>query len=265
MEFIVPEFNRKENPIGIYRIWFDEKWFYIGSSVRLRSRFVAWKCRLLNPEKHYLKSINIKKVLPETSVIRFEIIKTYKSASWLRMNETKEINKHWDTPLFLNRCPDANSPKGMKPYFGYIKPVKVLKGTPEYMKPVKIAVFNNNWELIKICNSKSEVEREFKFNMSDIKRVLSGERGQPRNIKFKQVSDNGSFIEPVKYVNNKKRPAPKGRPVIQMTIYGDFVSEYISLGEAARQVGCSKQLIFRFIKGNSRLKTAKGYTWKYAQ
>lgn len=259
MEFIIPEFNRKERPMGIYMIWFDDKWFYIGSSKNIRSRFSSWKTMLTKPE--FLKNKNIKIILPCILSVRFEIIETYKSASWLRRNETKEINKHWDNANLLNRCPDANTPKGMKPYFGYIKPVKILKGIPEHMKPTKIAVFNNNWELIKICNSKSEVERDFNFNMSDIKRVLSGERGQPRNIKLMQVSDDGSFIKPLKYTN------PNSRKIVQLDSNGNTVFVYNSISDAARSLGgidMYKGNLTRVLTGKYGYKTLKGYIWKYA-
>lgn len=263
MEFIIPEFKRKENPIGLYKIWFNDKWFYIGSSKKLRSRFSNWVSMVNNPK--FLRNKNIKIILPDISVVRFEIIKTYSSASWLRRNETKEISINWDNPMFLNRCPDANTPKGMKPYFGYIKPPlwkPPLKGIPEYMKPVKVAVFSNNGDLIKICNSKSEVWRDFNFPMQLIKPILLGKRGQPQKYKFKEVLSDGSFKEPPVYKPN--RCIPPGKPFIQMQPSGEFIALHTSLKTAAKKLGCSPQLIQRYLKGRGRCNTPKGFIFKYA-
>jgi len=268
MEFITPEFKRKENPIGLYKIWFDDKWFYIGSSTKIRSRFTTWKTNLTG--RKFLKSINIKQILPQTSVVRFEVIQTYKSASWLRRNETKEINKHWDNPLFLNRCPDASSPKGMKPYFGYIKPVQILKGTPEYMKPVKIAVFDNNQNLIQVCKSKSEVERTFGVRVSMIKKIMLGERGQPRKFKLKQVNIDGSFLEPIPYIKPKQvvDMSYRWKPINQIDDNGEIIATHPSFKVAAKVAGCSHSYLHRCLKMKFRGKVkeykAGGYIWKYA-
>jgi len=259
MEFIIPEFNRKESIIGIYKIWFDDKWFYVGSSRNLRSRFSTWKAGLTSGN---FKSINIRKILPEISIIRIELLQTYKSASWLRRNETKEINKHWGNPLFLNRCPDANSPKGMKPYFGYIKPPKPpLKGIPEYMKPIRVALFKKNGEFIKIFNSRNQLYLATKIKTSTITLIMEGKRGQPRNYILKQVSDDGTFLEPIKYTNTKCRK------IIQLDSRGNTISVYSSISDAARSLGginMYKGNLMRVLSGAYGYKTVKGFVFKYA-
>ncbi len=51
------------------------------------------------------------------------------------------------------------------------------------------------------------------------------------------------------------------KPVIQLTIDGDFVAEFISQSEAARQTGIDNSYISGCCRGKN--KSAKGYKWKY--
>ncbi len=154
MEFIKYEFKRKQNPSGIYKVIFDDKHFYIGSSIKLKSRMSAWRARLFNTK--FLKSKNISLILPSTSVVKFEIVEIINcNESLLREKETILISDNWDNPLFLNRCPDSNSPKNMRPYIGYTRPIKKVKPKSDYIPLSKpVALFNNDGNLIKVFHQK---------------------------------------------------------------------------------------------------------------
>ena len=220
----------------------------------------------------YLKSKNIKLLLPEITYVRFEVLKEYNHPSYLRRKETEYISLEWDNPLLLNRCPDAKTPKNMRPYFGYIKPSpKPLKGIPEYMRPKKTALFSNSGEFIKVYNSRSELERDLKIKHDIVEKILNGKRGQPRKYKLKSVSLDGSFIEPPLYINKPQtnRYITPSVPIYQYNTNGIFINKFNSVKDAAITVGCSRSLIFR-VAGNKkdsrgcRSLTAKGYIWKYA-
>ena len=265
MKFIIPPFERKENPIGVYRIWFNEKWFYIGSSKTIKFRFSKWKVSLMKPK--YLKNLNVKKILPQIENVKFEIIHKYKSASWLRRSETKLIRDNWDNPMLLNRCPKGNTNKGMRPYNGYVKlmPKDTRKGIPEYMQPRKIALFDDKWKLVKVFESISSFCRYSKFRSSTVNSILEGKRGQHRVFEIKKVGRDGSFIEPPKFIPKEQiRPIRPGKPFIQMYPSGEFIALHTSLGSAAEKLGCSKQLIQRHLKGRGRCYAPKGFIFKYA-
>jgi group I intron endonuclease len=61
------------------------------------------------------------------------------------------------------------------------------------------------------------------------------------------------------YANGYKSPVAK--PVIQMTLDGEFIKEWESVTQAARDLGGHDSLIIKCLKGN-RTKTL-GYTWRY--
>lgn len=63
----------------------------------------------------------------------------------------------------------------------------------------------------------------------------------------------------------KPKPEGSGKPpkqVIQFTKNGEFIAEYASTHEAARQTGVHNGHISKVCKG--KLKTAGGYKWRYA-
>lgn len=261
MEFIVPKFEYGKKKIGVYRIWLNEQWLYIGSSKNLRSRFNCWKSKFKTGRLD--KHVNIKQILPLVETVRFEILKEYNHPSYLRRKETEYLKEYWDNPLLLNRCPDGSTNKNPRPYNGYVKPVKIKKPFPERMKPKKVAVFTNDGSLIKICNSTGEFEREFKMKREAIHKILSGKRGQPRAFKIKGVDDFGNCIEPKPFVNVQHKR------VIQMDKNGMVIAEYNSISEAARYLGDTGNRthlsnLQKVLHGQYGYKTVRGYIWKYA-
>ena len=61
----------------------------------------------------------------------------------------------------------------------------------------------------------------------------------------------------------KKRIAKCSKPIIQLTLNGEFVSEYPSAREAERQTGFSNGSINNCLKG--RYKQYGGFIWKYKE
>lgn len=55
---------------------------------------------------------------------------------------------------------------------------------------------------------------------------------------------------------------PYGKKVLQYTLDGEFVREYPSIIEAARDLGCTPQNINKCLRGKG--KSAYGHTWQYA-
>lgn len=53
----------------------------------------------------------------------------------------------------------------------------------------------------------------------------------------------------------------KSKPIIQYDINGNFIKEWVSIREAARQVNCSKSTIYCSL--NTKHKTAIGFYWRF--
>lgn len=57
----------------------------------------------------------------------------------------------------------------------------------------------------------------------------------------------------------------QSKPVLQFTKTGDFIREWPSTSEINRQLGYNVGNISHCCLGNTRLKTYKGYIWKYKE
>lgn len=261
MEIYSPVFSGNTAIGGLYKITFNNKWFYIGSSKDLKRRFIRWKC-VLKQTKH-LKNKNIRLILPEVIDVRFDILCEISNTKVLFDLETKEIKNNWENEFLLNRCPNAATPAGMRHYNGYIPPPPIRKGIPERMQPKKVAVYNLNWQLIKICNSFGEAEREFKIK--EVSEILRGLRGHPRRYKLKSVSKEGVLVTPPLFVPIKpfRDQTYRMKPVSQIDANGDVVNTFPNVRVAAKYMGCSFKLIHNALKKKPRYPRAKGYFWKY--
>lgn len=193
MEFIIPPFDRKQNPAGIYKITFNDNWFYIGSSKKLRSRFRTWKVVLT--KRQFLKNINIKQILDGVALVKFEIIRVYADEKLIRKAETALLKKNWENPLLLNRCPDGSTNTGMRPYNGQVR-VKDKPRLPVGFNRKKIAQFDLQGNLIKIHDSIKAASVYSGVKDDLIRKVFNGRAVSPRKFIFKGVNEDGSFIEP---------------------------------------------------------------------
>ncbi len=57
----------------------------------------------------------------------------------------------------------------------------------------------------------------------------------------------------------------KSKPILQYTLNGEFIREWPSAPEIKRQLGFLSSHIGECCRGNTRLKTYKGYIWKYKE
>lgn len=257
MKFQIPTFDRKQNPAGVYKITFNDKWFYIGSSKKLRSRFRTWKAMLTSPK--YLKNINIRNILHEVQEVRIEIIRVYANENLIQAAETRLIKKFWSNELLLNRCPEGNTNKGRRPYYGYTPPAKPKKGLPTPKKPV--GLFSKDGVLLREYPATGAAALDNKINFEEINTMIRGLRGPLRNgTFFKYKLADGSYQEPVKF---KRKDVPAAA-VNQYDMNWNFIKRHRSMAEAAKEIGGHKRNIEHVIKGTHRMKSYKGYRWKFA-
>jgi len=87
--------------IGIYRIDFDDKYFYIGSSVNLKERISYWKTCLLHNSATTKK---IRDIVPNTSVISFSIIQYIENNEDHIKIEDSYIKLYLQDSNFLNHA-----------------------------------------------------------------------------------------------------------------------------------------------------------------
>jgi hypothetical protein len=269
MELIIPEVPNKP---AVYKLTFDAHWFYIGSSENVRRRFVRWKCTL-KLGKHF-KSINIKQILPTTNVIEFSIVEFATDKATVRDRENYYLSLY-DGDMLLNRCPDAYTPKGMRPYFGYVKKKKQPRGGA--VSPHKpIAQFDKSGKAIAVFQSILAASRALKIKDSAIRHILKGQSGTAKKSTFKLILPDGSYIDPPKFIRKPTSKAvidnlkgkyvgglsPRAKKVSMYSLDGKFIKTFDAVRDAARAVGVNSQNIQSVLRGDRP--TSKGYIWKYA-
>lgn len=264
MEFIFEKFRKGDNYLGTYKITFDNKWFYIGSSTNLRKRCMKWKYSLTTGK--FLKQKNIKSILPTARVIKFEIIGFYTDTDTLRAAENALLKKYWDNKCMLNRCPTSESPKGMRPYLGYVPPIK--KKRP--LIPIgskSVAKFTIHNVFVCVYPSIAAASRAIKCKENSVREFLKGKHRHVKGFLFKLVSHDAGYIEPIKFIRKSPptgRTPTNARSVLQRDNYGKVVNCFDSITDAAKSLGCSKENIFAAATKNGRRKSAKGFSFEYA-
>ena len=90
-------------------------------------------------------------------------------------------------------------------------------------------------------------------------------KGVPRSEATKKaISDakKGVPIGPMSDAHKKAIGGANSKKVLQFTKSGEFIKEWPSINEAARQLGIAQGSICRCCNG--KLKSAGGYVWEYA-
>lgn len=257
IQFGNEHFRLKKGESGVYKIVFNDKWFYIGSSINLKSRLSAWKHYCNN--SNYRKNRSIKFILPLVHSIRFEIIEKIIDGSNPKIKEDFYIKENFDDENCLNLIPDAINGKGRKIPMGVIVKPKRIKGKPTEKK--RIAQFDKCKKLVAIHESILAASKNIGCKTDPIRWIIQGNQQAYKGNTFKQVAPDGSFIEPPSF---KRKPFAPGRRFFQYDKAGRFIAEHTSATHVARLIKGNRRNLQHVLKGENRMKTYKGFIWKYA-
>ena len=101
MEFILPTLKRNEHPSGIYKLVFDDLYFYIGSSTKLKNRATTWRVLLNGKTRIKNKNINEKSK---------EHVQTKSRESRLKKRQALEkIDSHTENKHIQAQCLERGS------------------------------------------------------------------------------------------------------------------------------------------------------------
>lgn len=120
----------------------------------------------------------------------------------------------------------------------------------------KVAVYNLDGELIGIYDSGGQAKKALGLPSTlDISRVCNGSRPQTHGYVFKYLSESKMKIT--------KRPDNmySKKPVIQLDLDNNVISEYDCIMSAAKAVGVYPSNLGRAVKG--LYKTCGGYKWQF--
>lgn len=121
----------------------------------------------------------------------------------------------------------------------------------------EIEMYDLNGNYIKNYPSISAAARDLKCETSFISGVLQGRRPTAKGFQFKFKDDNITIIKPFQ----KQKSGPTGKTVLQYDLNDNFIAEYISASEAARQLNLHAQNISGVCRGLKH--TCGGFKWKY--
>jgi len=159
MEFIHPTAGTKD-VIAVYKITFDDKWFYIGSSGDLQNRIHAWQTMLRDIKRVRYKKL--RDIFNSISIAKLEVLKTLepvpKNYDAIREWERSEILENYDNPLLLNTLKETLPSR----------PVSQLKGR----------------EII-LFNSISDAAKHNNVCYQTMKNILNGNLGYYKGYIFK--------------------------------------------------------------------------------
>lgn len=141
---------------------------------------------------------------------------------------------------------------------------------PEIRKKLKpIAKFDKEGVLIeRFLDFKNVGDRTLRQRIGFF---LEGRSGLVDGFVYKLIAEDGSFIEPPKFISNRKKRIPSlippnpSKEVIKYTQQGDFVQRFASIRDVARSLGIDRKNIQRvIIGGKSGRHYYKGFIYKFA-
>ena len=149
---------------------------------------------------------------------------------------------------------------------GYLR-VKLYKNK-EYKKCLVhrliAQTFLPNPEKKPCINHKIEGDEGKKINM-----VFFNEDGtidkERTTIEWATYEENSNYATRNERISKAMTNGKTSKPVLQFTKSGDFIREWPSTMEIQRQLGYDNGNISHCCLGNTRLKTYKGYIWKYKE
>lgn len=260
MQFMVPTFERKTRPSGVYRINFRDNYFYIGSSFDLRKRFISWKTNL---KRGVNKNKKMRAIAAQSGVISFEVIEFIDKHDDVRVRESFHINQHWDNPFLLNYCPTGDSNKGIR---WSDEDLKSRVRVKFFAKP--IAVFKDG-NLVKKFDFIVDAASFLEVSSNDIRDFLKGCRSIIKGHTFKLIDKTGNYIEPIPFVSKKKpkkikikKPVTPSKKVAKFDLSGHELEVYDSIFSAAKSVGWDRHNFKKRIKKSQRGYCA-GFLWRY--
>jgi hypothetical protein len=121
LKWTYPKFKYGFNPPAIYRIDFDNGFYYIGSSMIVKTRWNTWRTNL---KRDVFQSKLIADSVKGATAVTFSILEfspDIDDEKKLKERETYYLRSHFDDPLFLNMSPNAFDSTGLKPIPEHLK------------------------------------------------------------------------------------------------------------------------------------------------
>lgn len=223
---------------GVYKITFEDGFFYIGCSCHLRSRASAWESVMITGKGIAGKDIgtNMINKIRELNHATFDI---------LEMCHQKELKEK--EAFYLDKYKDDNSMVSWE--HGAWKPV---------LQYTDAGIF------VKKFFSTQSAARYNNFRLSAVQRVLAKERKSHKQMVFVYEYEYQERRREIirgygrKYASKEKK---NGRKVVKLDLAGNRIADFKTYVAAAKSVGVTERSIRAALFGER--KTAGGFVFKF--
>lgn len=227
--------ERKNRYVGVYKVTFNDKWIYIGSSVNLKKRIARWRCVLKNGYV-FTSNKNLNHIKNEVTFVNIEILQILNSGESNLEYEKMYIEQYKNNPFLVNRNLDPIINGNRKRKMGDNRPVKKNR---THKRPV--GYFEND---ILLCefDSATDAMKKLKLHKTTVWRSLSGTMKLIKGkYHFRYKNKFGQF-------NKLEHPIPKNAiKKISVTnvqtgkikIYPSKIAVFRSIGLCPKSIGVS--------------------------
>jgi predicted GIY-YIG superfamily endonuclease len=228
MEYIKPKLPIHEFPCGVYKLIFNDKWFYIGSTQDIKKRFVRWKTGLRQP-KRFLAIKKVREIIATVTKVEIQILKICDD---YREQEAALIKENIGNPFSLNH---RVVKREIKPKI--IKEPVILMNSEQIEEAKRLR--EDGWILKDLAN-------RYKVSIFFIQRKV---KGIEMKVKRKAAKRKISVV-------------PSRKPIVMFDLKGNEVKRFISVKEAVECMGTS---VVYHLRGKAKCNNYKGFTFKFVK
>lgn len=136
-----------------------------------------------------------------------------------------------------------------------------------YLK-VKL-IKDNKQKIVSVHRLVAEAFLPNPLNLPCVNHKIEGEEGKKintvENLEWCDYSYNTNYGTANTRRSKKMTNGKLSKSILQFSKTGEFICEWVSASEIQRQLGFNKGNISKCCLGNTRLKTYKGFIWKYKE
>lgn len=218
----------------VYKFTLDTGFYYIGATTDLADRI---GCHL----KFYRNRIHTKNILvalDNAKSISFEVLRFANNKKDLGIREQYFLNKNVGLKMCLNVTNVPTSYSKTESYY-------------------KVATVDRNNKIQTIFNSASEAAISAGMSVASLISKCNSKYPADKII-YRRLNENNEIIIPAKSIHGNIN----GKKIVrQYDNKMNFIKEFISVSEAARQIGFDRKDVSHVANGNQ--KSTKGFIFRY--
>lgn len=255
MKWIMPKLFYGDNPVCVYRIDFNNGFFYIGGTKAIKTRINTWRtvCRVKKMTKVMAHNVSGASKATVTIIERT-------SLAHLKDRETYHIREHFANKMNLNQSPSGYDNTGLKPIPAHLKRKKKKKKVAEKVWAFSKGVvqFDLQGNYVQSHKSMADAASSIGVDSSSIRKHIQKKRSNGvKGYIFRVCGDN----RPILLYKRKEKQASfveiEGKPIIDLNT-GVF---YYSVKDLSEAIGQPMRRLYAMLGEEHRLNTSQ---YRYA-